>query len=190
MSSRHRTQWIGSRYLQAVGVAAFVCALARPVATAAAAQLIPRVRSDNPEISTLIEEGRARSATFQRLVDTIDGTDGIVYLEEGKCLNSVHACLMLSVQVAGPNRILHVKINLRRRRAEVISAIGHELRHVVEALSQPKVRDSAAIYMFFKHEGASDTGRFETPAAVEAGRMVEAELAASGKRKPSGKSRQ
>jgi hypothetical protein len=190
MSSRHRTQWIGSRHLLAVGRTAICCALTSSVATDAACQSTPRVRSENPMIAALVQEGKAGSATFKRLVDTIDRTDGIVYLEEGKCLNSVHACLMLSVQVAGPNRILHVKINVRRRRAEVISAIGHELRHVVEALSQPKVRDSAAIYMFFKHEGASDTGRFETPAAVEAGRMVEAELAASGKRKPSGKSRQ
>jgi hypothetical protein len=140
---------------------------------------IPRVRpNDSPLIARLLTEGTNRSSTFRRLVEMIDSTDGIVYVQEGRCGHHVRACLALSVQVAGPHRILRIVVNVRRDHDELIAAIGHELQHAVEALSDPHVRNDPTIYSFFDRIGPTDRGRFETQAAIRAGMAVLAELRA------------
>src|SRR5256885_15670538 len=45
----------------------------------------PRVRSSTPAIAALLSQASARSAAFRGLVSTIEGTDGIVYVEPGSC---------------------------------------------------------------------------------------------------------
>jgi hypothetical protein len=59
---------------------------------------IPRVRDNgDPVIAALLQEATEHSATFRRLVETIDATDGIVYVERGMCRHSVRACLALKL---------------------------------------------------------------------------------------------
>ena len=59
-----------------------------------------------------IARGVERSATFRGLVDTIDATDGLVFVEDGACAHTgVRACLLLSVTVAGPNRLLRIFVD-------------------------------------------------------------------------------
>ena len=136
-----------------------------------------RVRSNgDPSIATLIQEASARSATFRGLVEVIDATDGIVYVEQGKCGHSVRACLNLSVVVAGSYRILRIVVDTRRERLQLMAAVGHELQHAVEVLSNPKLTSAHAVYMFFMQEGPTGSERFETPAAIHAGLKVDAEL--------------
>lgn len=140
---------------------------------------IRRVRpNDSPLLARLLDEGANRSATFRRLVETIDQTDGIVYVQEGRCGHHVRACLALTVQVAGPHRVLRIVVDPRRDRDELIAAIGHELQHAVEALSDPHVRNDATIYSFFDRIGPTDRGRFETQAAIRIGFDTLAELRA------------
>jgi hypothetical protein len=158
--------------------AAFVVILAGPAVRPAAAQTpgMTRVRSSHPSIAALIIEGRERSTTFRRLVDTIDATDGIVYIEEGTCFHSVRACLMMTVTVAGSNRILRVLVNTRTAEWDLIGSIGHEMRHAVEVLSDPHVKDNSAIYFFYQRQSSSGRAAFETDAAVQAGLDVRAEV--------------
>ncbi len=60
---------------------------------------IPRVRANGDAlIAALLLEAPRRSATFRRLVDAIDASDGIVYVERGTCLHGVQACLVMSVR--------------------------------------------------------------------------------------------
>ena len=61
----------------------------------------PRVRAVNPVITGAIANGFDRSTTLRRLAAAIDVTDGIVYITEGRCGSGVHACLHLSVEIAG-----------------------------------------------------------------------------------------
>jgi hypothetical protein len=60
---------------------------------------------------------------------------------------------------------------------DLISSIGHELRHVVEVLSDPTVTSDAAIYNFYlRNYPSAKPGEFETTAATRAGLDVRAEL--------------
>ena len=89
-----------------------VCVAAVEVVTAQDTAPVPRVRSNSARIVDAIAQGVERSATFRGLVDTIDATDGLVFVEEGRCGHTgVRACLLLSVTVAGPNRLLRSSSN-------------------------------------------------------------------------------
>ena len=134
-----------------------------------------RVRTDNPAIAAVIQDGIRRSATFRRLVEAIDASDGIVWLEEGRCSPSVRACLAFSVKQAGPNRLLRVVVDVRRPDWDLMGSIGHELYHAIEVLSEPWVKSNGAMYLFYKSVGVPSGDRFETPAARQAGDAVRRE---------------
>ena len=147
-------------------------------ATAHEDTAVSRVRSESPWIRDAIAEGRERSPTFHRLVAAIDATDGVVYVQEGRCRRSVRACLHLSIGVAGPYRFLRVLLSTRKAPGcELIASIGHELQHVLEVLSDPGVRSSQDMYVFFdRKKPAGWRDAFETDEAEEVGMLVSREV--------------
>lgn len=138
----------------------------------------PRVRSENATIARLIAQATERSATFRCEIDAINATDGLIYVHEGHCGRGVFACLMHTVELAGPFRLLHVKLDLRRSELDSMAAIGHELRHAIEALSDAHVINNFRIVSFFRQLGPTGSETFETPAARRAGFDVFDELRA------------
>jgi hypothetical protein len=137
------------------------------------------VRSSNASLITLIARGSEQSATFRRLIDAIDASDGIVYVEAGRCRYS-RACLT-GVSAAGTYRMLWVTVDTRRIDSELIASIGHELQHAIEILSNPNVRNTAAMYLFysrFARRVGTGRGAFETTAATKAGNTVREEIRA------------
>ena len=162
--------------IQSAVVAACACASPSPAAAADAPQTMPRVRGGDPSIAALIREATERSATFRRLVETIDATDGIVYVDQGTCRRGAQAYLALTGTMAGPHRILRIVVDTRREQTALMAAIGHELRHAVEVLSDRAVTNDHAIYFFYQREGPTGKERFETPAAIRAGLEVFAEV--------------
>jgi hypothetical protein len=144
---------------------------------------ISRVRSDSPTLAAAIGEAARHSATFRDIVAAIETSDGLVYVQEGRCVHGVRSCLLFSVTVAGPYRLLRVRVDPRLASEEVMGLLGHELRHAVEVLSDPQVRSDKAIHFLYLKQGlklgSTATGVFETEAAIEAGRAVRAEVRAS-----------
>ena len=116
----------------------------------ATAEGIRRVRDvGDAQIAQLINEGIHMSATFRSLVEMINATNGIVYVQRGDCGRGVRACLSLAIQVAGPSRILRVLVNVRRERRELIAAIGHELHHAADVLANPAVTTTELMFFHF-----------------------------------------
>jgi hypothetical protein len=134
---------------------------------------IPRVRSESPELANVIRRASEASVAFRRLIAAIDRTDGLIYVDNGRCGHGVSACLLLAVQVAGPFRVLRIRIAARGRDCALMAQIGHELQHAIEILSDPHVTDGASAYALLERIAPggpiSDRGRFETAAAVRAG---------------------
>ena len=155
--------------IHAVLVAAF-SVLAAGAVVAQDQPATVRIRSHSPRVTGAIAEGAARSATFRRLVETIDAGDVLVYVDEGECRQNVSACLLMSVTIAGPFRVLQIRVNLRRTPGcTLVESIGHEFQHVVEVLSEPRVRTGSQLYHFFERIGDNGGGRFETVEAVNVG---------------------
>jgi hypothetical protein len=135
-----------------------------------------RVRSSHAGITALITQAIEQSATFRSLVETVNASDGFVYVEKGKCGHGVRACLA-NVVSAGKSRFLFVKVDVRQANWTLMASIGHELRHAVEVLSNPRVTNYSTMFFFYQREGiAGFSGAFETQAAVEAGDAVGAEV--------------
>jgi hypothetical protein len=139
------------------------------------------LRTDNASITVAIQTGLEYSKTFKRLVDTINRTDGIVYVARGTCGHQVRACLVLEVTPSGPNRLLRILVDARKVDSDLTGSIGHELQHAVEVLSEPHVTNNIQIYNFFQRVAPTDKGRFETEAAIQAGLRVLAEVNAGAK---------
>ena len=137
-------------------------------------QALPRVRSEDPSIAVVIASATDRSATFKQLMVMIQATDGVVYVEEGRCGFGVLSCLWLSVTVSGPFRVLRVRVDRRRRGADcdLMASIGHELKHAIEVLSEPHVTDVPSMYSFLERQGRNGLDRFETQAAFRVGLQV------------------
>jgi hypothetical protein len=137
-----------------------------------AAQNGTHVRAVDPTIRPLIAHGVERSTTFRELVRAIDSTDSYVYVKNGSCGSSVRACLV-SVTSAGPARLVWVHVDMRTVDTELISLVGHELRHALEVIEEPAVRDNDSMFFLYKRIGAHAAGStIETRAAlVTAGRI-------------------
>ena len=160
-----------------------VVAGAQPAAGDAAHALQPRVRSSHAYIRAMIEEAAQRSATFRHLLEAIDATDGIVYVEQGECRHSVRACLSLSVTPTAEFRFLRVLVDARQPDWEVMASIGHELRHAIEVLADSSLKTTEAIFLFYVREGVTMGSTFETTAAVKAGDAVKSEVVSFARRR-------
>jgi hypothetical protein len=150
---------------------------ARPVLAGSADAPGPsRVRSSSAPIAALIGRAVERSQTFRGLVETIDASDGIVYVEEGTCRGGVRACFVAVVE-SGPNRLLKVVVDTRKAEWDLMGSIGHELQHTIEVLNDLHLRNNFQMYFFYEGKGRSATSSsFETSAAIHAGESVRTEV--------------
>ena len=146
------------------------------VAAGADAPAMPHVRSSNATIAALIIQATEQSQTFRGLIETINASDGIVYVEEGTCGHGVRACFV-SVTTAGANRMLWVKVDTRKADWDLMGSIAHELRHTIEVLGERTIATNAGMFMFYSRIGSVVRGnRFETKAALDTGSAVRAEV--------------
>jgi hypothetical protein len=146
-------------------------------AVAAANQTLPRIRSSSASLAALIARVTEHSATFRALIDAIDASDGIVYVEAGECGHDVTACLV-GVTSAGAYRMLWIKVDKDKRECDLIASIGHELQHAVEILSDSDVQCGAGMFSYYVRMGRRGSGPlvFETTAATNAGIAVRSEI--------------
>jgi hypothetical protein len=144
----------------------------------------PRVRSSHPYIRAMIDEAMRRSATLHALVQAIEVTNGIVYVENGSCLHTGGGCLSLNLTPAGDYRILRVIVDARRPDWDVMEAIGHELTHALEVLRNPGLKDTASVYEFFAQGRQGVDRPFETNEALDAGYAVRREVTSFARARP------
>lgn len=164
--------WLVAQLIVAMTSGAHAAAAQEKSESAAGA----RVRSSNAAVAGLIATGAARSPRFRRLMEAIDATNGLVYVERGKCRNRVRACVE-GVSTTSTHRIVLVRIRPDAPDCEIIATIGHELQHAIEILSDPAVTTSYAMYLFYLRQRPSRFGGgFETDAAIEADNAVRKEL--------------
>jgi hypothetical protein len=135
-----------------------------------------RVRGSDAAIATLINHASERSNTFRGLVNTINASDGMVYVEPGACEHGMQACLV-NVTMAGPTRIVWVKLHTQGDECDLMGLIGHELQHTIEVLGNRQVTSSGALYFFLSQEAdAGISPAFETDAAKRIGETVRTEV--------------
>jgi hypothetical protein len=136
-----------------------------------------RVRSGSPKLTALIKAAEPRSSTFRALLASIEATDGIVFVEDGTCGHGVRACLAWSVTLAGPYRMLFIRLSTRGRDVDLTASIAHELQHALEVLGDRSLRSSRAVGDFYRNTRPFSTRpALETALAIETGNAVAREM--------------
>jgi hypothetical protein len=124
----------------------------------------------------LLDEAAARSATVRALIDRLDATDVIVYLEITAAPQIARARTKLVTATAS---VRFLRIALRRDVSpfDATPLIAHELQHALEIAERPDVRDDDAVRLLYRRIGHQwGIDRFETDAAGEAERRSRHEL--------------
>jgi|WetSurMetagenome_2_1015567.scaffolds.fasta_scaffold522801_1 hypothetical protein len=134
-----------------------------------------RVRWMDARARQLLQEGARRSATVSGMLDRIEGSDLIVYVEVRMGTDSISTTRLL---VAPPGtRFVLVTIRIGPG-FDLIPRLGHELQHVVEIAAARDVRDDEGMRALFKRIGwrSRQPDAWETEAAIDAGRRVDREI--------------
>lgn len=136
------------------------------------------VRGSSPAVNTLIARGAARSATFKQLIDELNKTDVVVYLETNVDLPVGLDGRLMFLTAAGGVRYLHAQVTSGLRFEELIAIAGHELQHALEVAAHPKVRDRKGMRALYERIGirTGSFDRYDTAEAQSTGRRVRAEL--------------
>jgi hypothetical protein len=142
---------------------------------------VAQLRPTTPRLAALIEEATTRSPTFRNMVLSLETTDGMVFVDEGRCTRGANACLTHRLTQAGGYRLLFVVIDPRRRDLDLMASIGHELQHALEVLADPSLRTTAALKDFYLRDTRTEfpPRLIETAAAQWAGDAVLREISQS-----------
>lgn len=166
-------------------LAVLTAASASPVSAATTT----RVRSSDTAILALLSEGADRSATFSTLVDAIEHSNGIVYVEFGYCaFGHLNGCVLPLIASPHGDRYLRILVTPdknRRSHDQLLALIAHELRHALEVFEHVEVVDAATTNALYRRIGTPETGGlsgYETSAARAAGGHALDELLAGRKR--------
>lgn len=174
----NRVRKVAVAAAMAGGILASSTGAAADVTTGVGTDPHAHLRPTTPAVASLIGRAIEASATFRRIVETIEASDTYVYVMEGECGHGVRACF-LGITTAGPRRIMRVTVALDARRQDwyVMGSIGHELYHTIEAIQDPSVRSTEAQYFLYERIGFKGTTHSrETTAAQDAGNAVRAEI--------------
>ena len=174
---------IGALLWARAAPAAAVTEPAAHVRSMQSASAVPHVRSTDAAMLETLREGSRRSETFKALVDHLDRSSTIVYVERGICgFGRWAACVPHAVTLAAGNRYLRVLVDERRVGADVIALIAHELQHAWEIAQASNIRSGDDISALFRRIGRSPScprglpDCFETSAALSIGDATLKEL--------------
>jgi hypothetical protein len=164
-----------SRRQPLVWVAAFIACAGTGVA-ADGGKGVPHLRSADREVVQQIKEGCRRSPTFRRLVDEIEHSDLIVYVEATRQVPSrMQAYLQLAGAAPGV-RFVRVAVKIPASTDTLIAQMGHELQHATEVARANEVRDQAGMEALYRRIGDDSGAGWDTAAARLAGDTVLDEL--------------
>jgi hypothetical protein len=143
----------------------------------------PHIRSTDHEIVAAIADGTDHSATFRDLVERLNRSDVVVYVAFDPAPALGLAGRTAFISAAGGRRYLQIQIDRRYGGCRRLGILGHELRHAVEIADAAAVNSGASLAELYREIGfGGNQGhalRFESDAAVSAGRDVEREVLSS-----------
>jgi hypothetical protein len=136
------------------------------------------VRAADNQIEALIAEGRRRSPAFRSLIEQLEQSTVLIYVNYRMLPAGLIGRLTLLTS-SEPWRYVRIEIECRQSDNAQIAALGHELQHAVE-ISEASDVDRQSMAALYSRIGFSVDGgrrRFETEAARAVGARIRHELA-------------
>jgi hypothetical protein len=153
-------------------------------ATQASGQPPGHIRTAERRLSEILDEGASRSDTLRRLVEQLDTSDLVVYVQCAAMQSELSPGFggrLLFVSTAAGVRYVLVYLNCRLPDYEQMALLGHELHHAVEVANAARIVDTASFGNYFARHGftvADGVCRvtYETNAAQRAQARVRREV--------------
>jgi hypothetical protein len=131
----------------------------------------------------LIDQGRSLSATFRHLVESLDESDVVVYVETRVMTPRFKGYLLHRITTGGQLRHLRIVIGTTGRDEQLIGVLAHELQHAREVAQAPEARDEESLRTLFCRIGLCPgciVPAYETAAAISLEAAVSKELTTRG----------
>ena len=164
----------------ALFVACLLLAPARARAQTAAS--VPHLRTGAADLRTLLRTTAAASPALQTLVERLEGSDLIIYIETRALPPSLDGRIGW-IGAAGGVRFLKIEIACARPGGTQAAALAHELRHAAEIADAPWIDGPAALAEHYARIGSRSGGperlMFETDTARLFAIRVRKEIAAA-----------
>ncbi len=155
---------------------------AGPSARPIDAPAVTHIRSTDPAVHELLAEAAASSFTIARLIDFIERSDVIVYLQISRVSSSLPTSHTRLIS-AGPTgfRYLSVWIDFLLLSRQRVEMLGHELQHVAEITRATDVNTEEDMLRFYQETGYPSWSdhAFETREAILVQLLVSQELRAA-----------
>jgi hypothetical protein len=140
----------------------------------------PRVRASDGRTAAILLDGLSRSETVRVLVDELEQSDVIVYLEIRWNLRRGLAGSLTWVAATESSRYLRIALSSDVTGDLMVATLAHELQHAVEIAREPSIVNSTTMAGYYAKNGVSMTGHWngwDTQAARQTGDEVRRELA-------------
>jgi hypothetical protein len=171
--------------MSTLGTSIVVCALLVVPASMSAAPPNPgapggpRVRPGDDRSAALLLEALERSTTMRSLVNRLESSDVIVYIQRQPSLRNRLAGSLTWISAAGGYRYVRVSWSPELSTSAAISTLGHELQHALEIASEASIVSADTMEDFYRKTGISvrDHTGYDTLAARDRGDTVRREIA-------------
>jgi len=136
------------------------------------------VRASDHRTKQLLQEGLARSASLRDLVQRLDATDLIVYIQQPARFESGLAGGLTFMSATSEFRYFNVLLSIEQTTGGAVAMLGHELQHALEVSTAPEVRSTPTLVAFYDRIGVKwNDHRWDTDGAQQMGRRVRSEFA-------------
>ena len=141
-----------------------------------------RIRPMQDDGWRLIANGMTRSPTFRHLIDRLEHSNVIVYIDLRPDMPSNRGGSLRFLARSTTTHFLKIHLNRRYTGSTLIALLGHELQHAVEVADAggiDSVEDLRNLYRRLGERIGAD--QFDTAAARQAGYLVRQELSHRGR---------
>jgi hypothetical protein len=136
----------------------------------------PHVRMTQPRVASLVEKAAQRSPTFASLLDRLQRTDVVVFVQATTTMAGRITGRTFFVKATPLVRYLRSEVRQDAPETDVVVSIAHELQHALE-IAAARVRDDRGVGQLYERIGHHHSTGYETQAAQDVGLRVRQELA-------------
>lgn len=137
---------------------------------------LPRIRVNDARLVESLRRGYTSSPTFRGLVDAIERSDLIVYVERHNRFHPHEAGRLALSGLAGDHRYVRISLSTSLNERELVAFMAHELMHAVEVADADEVVDDSSLRDLYCRIGEVRQYGFDTEAARHVTRLVSEEM--------------
>jgi hypothetical protein len=116
----------------------------------------PRIRRTDARLDFALRNGLERSVLLRDLVKAIEAGDVVVYAGIDPLMMRGLSGRLTFIGTGGRYRYVRVMVNPELSGDEMIAALAHEFRHVVEVIEHPDVTSESGLTQLYRRIGQSN----------------------------------